>query len=59
MGLFGTALLGIAGSFLGGAFSNIMFNQRWDQPNATGAIGSVLGSLALLFILGRVNRTQV
>jgi uncharacterized membrane protein YeaQ/YmgE (transglycosylase-associated protein family) len=59
MGLLGTALLGIAGSFIGGVLSNLAFSHSWDNPSPAGIVGSVLGSLLLLFVFGRSGRTQL
>ena len=52
----GTLLLGLAGSFLGGLLGNLLFGGRWDHPVTAGWIGSVLGSLLLLALLGRTRR---
>ena len=56
MGLLTTMLLGVAGSFLGGLLGNLLFSGRWDHPSTAGWIGSVLGSLLLLALLGRSRR---
>ena len=59
MGMLGTLLLGVAGSFLGGLLGNLLFSGRWDHPSTAGWIGSVLGSLLLLALLGRTRRRHV
>ncbi|HET8935250.1 MAG TPA: GlsB/YeaQ/YmgE family stress response membrane protein [Polyangiales bacterium] len=57
MGLLATMLLGVVGSFLGGLVGNMLFaHGRWDQPSTAGWIGSILGSLLLLALLGRTRR---
>jgi len=50
MGLVGTVLLGIAGSFLGGFVGNLAYHRPFLEPNTAGLIGSVLGALAVLFL---------
>ena len=52
MGWVGTILLGVGGSLIGGTLGNLLFGGRWDQPVAAGWIGSVVGALVLLIILG-------
>lgn len=56
MGMLGTLLLGVAGSVLGGLLGNLLFGGRWDHPVTAGWIGSVLGSLLLLALIGRTRR---
>lgn len=56
MGILGTMLLGVVGSFLGGLVGNLLFGGHWDQPTTAGWIGSILGSLLLLALLGRTRR---
>jgi uncharacterized membrane protein YeaQ/YmgE (transglycosylase-associated protein family) len=59
MGILGTMLLGVVGSFLGGLVGNLLFGGQWDQPTSAGWIGSILGSLLLLALLGRTRRRSV
>ena len=58
IGLLGTILLGIAGSFVGGFLARALFN---DQK--VGFIGSVIGAMLLLLlfraVLGGHRRTHV
>lgn len=56
MGMLGTLLLGVAGSFLGGLLGNLLFGGHWDRPVTAGWIGSVLGSLLLLALIGQRRR---
>lgn len=56
MGMLGTLLLGVGGSFLGGLLGNLLFGGRWDHPVTAGWIGSVLGSLLLLALMGSRRR---
>ena len=59
MGMLGTLLLGVGGSFIGGLLGNLLFGGRWDHPVTAGWIGSVLGSLLLLALMGRTRRGHV
>lgn len=47
-----TALLGIAGSFMGGFVMSLITHSRFDEFNTAGLIGSVAGSLLLLVLVG-------
>lgn len=53
MGLLATALLGIAGSFVGGFLVSLVTHNRVTDLNTAGIIGSIVGALLLLFIVGR------
>ncbi len=53
MGLVATALLGIAGSFVGGFLVSLITNNRVMDLNTSGIIGSVAGALLVLFLVGR------
>ena len=62
MGLITTMLLGIGGSMLGGVIGNMLAGAdpvadggQWGITGA-GFIGSLLGSLAILAIIGMVRR---
>jgi uncharacterized membrane protein YeaQ/YmgE (transglycosylase-associated protein family) len=59
MSIIGTMLLGVAGSLLGGIVGNMLFGGRWDHPVTAGWIGSIIGSLLLLALLGRTRRTSI
>jgi uncharacterized membrane protein YeaQ/YmgE (transglycosylase-associated protein family) len=59
MGLLGTMLLGCVGSLAGGILGNLLFSSNWERPVAAGWIGSVLGALLLLAVLGRTRRTRL
>jgi uncharacterized membrane protein YeaQ/YmgE (transglycosylase-associated protein family) len=56
MGCFMTALLGCAGSFVGGSLGNVLLGRSLFDLNASGFIGSVLGALLVLFVVGRLRR---
>lgn len=51
LGLLRTSLLGVAGSFLGGAISYLLLGGSLFQ--ASGWIGSILGSVLVLAIFHR------
>jgi len=56
MGMLGTMLLGVGGSFLGGIVGNLVAGSHWDHPVTAGWIGSILGSLLLLALMGARHR---
>lgn len=58
MGFVATALVGIAGSFLGGLVGNLISGTPFLQLQSSGVIGSILGALAVLAILGWVGRRR-
>jgi uncharacterized membrane protein YeaQ/YmgE (transglycosylase-associated protein family) len=53
MGLAMTALLGAAGSLLGGFVGSFVGGHTIDQVRALGFVGGLCGALALLFLAGR------
>ncbi len=55
MGILATALLGIAGSFVGGFLASLVYGRSAADLHATGLVGAIIGSLVLLFIAGLVN----
>lgn len=59
MGLLGTMLLGCVGSLAGGILGNLLFSSNWERPVAAGWIGSIIGALLLLAVLGRTRRTRL
>ena len=56
MGLVMTAVLGIVGSFIGGFLGSLITDSRVTDFNTAGLIGSVLGSILLLLVVGRASR---
>lgn len=56
MGLIMTALLGIAGSFVGGFVGSLLSGASVLEFNTSGLIGSVLGALAVLALMGFAGR---
>lgn len=59
MGLVMTALLGIAGSFVGGFVGSMLSGASVLDFNTSGLIGSVLGALAVLAIMGFAGRRSL
>jgi uncharacterized membrane protein YeaQ/YmgE (transglycosylase-associated protein family) len=55
MGIAGTILLGVAGSFLGGFLARMLFDS---QETTAGIIGSVIGAIILLLIYNAVTRRR-
>jgi uncharacterized membrane protein YeaQ/YmgE (transglycosylase-associated protein family) len=56
MGLVATALLGIAGSFMGGFLVSLVTHNRITDFNTAGVLGSIVGAVVLLLIAGRFSR---
>jgi uncharacterized membrane protein YeaQ/YmgE (transglycosylase-associated protein family) len=58
MGFILTALLGIAGSFVGGWLGTLLSGAggQPDLHQAAGWIGSIIGALVLLFGYGMINK---
>ena len=59
MGILLTTGLGIAGSFLGGVLVSLATNHPLDQLHAAGFIGSVVGALLLLLLVGGMRNRRV
>lgn len=56
MGLVATMLLGVAGSFVGGMIGSLFFGGNLLDLHTSGLIGSVLGALLVMFIVGFGSR---
>jgi len=60
MSLLMTTLVGIVGSFVGGFVASLIHGGgNMFQLHASGIIGSILGALAILAILGYVGRSRL
>ena len=59
MGLGMTALLGVAGSFVGGFLVSLITHNRVTDLNTAGLLGSVLGALLLLLLVGSQRRSLI
>jgi uncharacterized membrane protein YeaQ/YmgE (transglycosylase-associated protein family) len=55
MGIGMTALLGVAGSFVGGFLVSVVTHNRVEDFNTAGAIGSIVGALLVLFLAGSMS----
>ncbi len=55
MGLVATALLGIAGSFVGGFLVSLVTHNRITDFNTAGVIGSIVGAILLLVLASRFS----
>jgi uncharacterized membrane protein YeaQ/YmgE (transglycosylase-associated protein family) len=56
MGLVATALLGMAGSFVGGLVGSIIYGGRMFELHSAGIIGSIIGALLVMFLVGMGGR---
>ncbi len=58
MGLAGTIVLGIVGSFIGGFLGWAIFGEDFDEGavQASGVIGSIIGAVLALLVWRAVNR---
>jgi uncharacterized membrane protein YeaQ/YmgE (transglycosylase-associated protein family) len=59
MSLVMTALLGVAGSFVGGFVGSMLTGHSILDLQTSGLIGSVLGALAILAIMGFAGRGRL
>jgi uncharacterized membrane protein YeaQ/YmgE (transglycosylase-associated protein family) len=59
MGIFATALLGIAGSFVGGFLASLITDARVTDFNTAGVIGSIIGAIVLLALASRFSSRSV
>lgn len=53
MGIVKTTLIGVAGSFIGGLLGNLISGSSFFHLASAGWIGSILGAVILMAILGR------
>jgi uncharacterized membrane protein YeaQ/YmgE (transglycosylase-associated protein family) len=56
MGVGMTILLGVAGSFVGGFIGALITDSRVTDFNTAGLIGSVVGAIVLLLLVGARGR---
>jgi uncharacterized membrane protein YeaQ/YmgE (transglycosylase-associated protein family) len=56
MGLMMTTLLGVAGSLVGGFLASLLFHAPYERFHPAGLLGSVIGALLLLIIVGGMPR---
>lgn len=55
MGCLATTALGMVGSLVGGTLGSLLFEGDLDI-SAAGILGSIVGALIVLFVLGRTGR---
>jgi uncharacterized membrane protein YeaQ/YmgE (transglycosylase-associated protein family) len=58
MGFLMTAILGIVGSFIGGFIGSLIGGESVMQLHSSGLIGSVVGALIVLAIMGASGRRR-
>jgi uncharacterized membrane protein YeaQ/YmgE (transglycosylase-associated protein family) len=58
MGFIATALVGIAGSFIGGFLGNMISGMPLLDLHASGFIGSIVGALLVLAIMSWSGRRR-
>lgn len=51
MGCLGTMLLGVAGSYVGGLLSSLIFNGEINLRQSSNFIGAVIGAVVALLLL--------
>jgi uncharacterized membrane protein YeaQ/YmgE (transglycosylase-associated protein family) len=56
MGIILTAILGIAGSFLGGWMGTLLDGRPLGESSPAGWIGSLLGACLILFLFGMYQK---
>lgn len=58
MSIVMTLIVGVVGSFVGGFISSLFTHRSVFEFHTSGIIGSILGALAVLFIMGYVSRRR-
>lgn len=58
MGFLATALVGMAGSFIGGFLGNIIAGYPLLDMHSSGFIGSLIGALVVLAIMSYAGRRR-
>ncbi|MBS2011306.1 MAG: GlsB/YeaQ/YmgE family stress response membrane protein [Deltaproteobacteria bacterium] len=59
MGFLATTLLGVAGSFIGGILGNVVSGGPLFELHSAGLIGSIIGALLVMFVMGMSGRRRV
>lgn len=59
MGLLATTLIGVAGSFVGGLIGNVIYGGPIFELHSAGLIGSIIGALLVMFLVGMGSRRRV
>jgi uncharacterized membrane protein YeaQ/YmgE (transglycosylase-associated protein family) len=58
LGLIMTSLLGVGGSFVGGAIGNLIHGDPLTVATPSGWIGSIVGSILILLVLGMMAKRR-
>jgi uncharacterized membrane protein YeaQ/YmgE (transglycosylase-associated protein family) len=58
LSLVATALLGMAGSFVGGLVASVIYGGPALGFHTAGIIGSIIGALLVMFLVGMGGRTH-
>ncbi len=58
IGLIMTSLLGIGGSFVGGAIGHAIHGIPITEPARAGWIGSIIGAVLILVIAGMISKNR-
>lgn len=58
MGILGTTVLGVVGSFIGGFLGSLFTHSRVTDLNTAGLIGSVIGAFLVLLAVGGITRRR-
>ena len=61
MGMIMTTILGVVGSFVGGALWNVFHGAPFMEPAPASWVGAILGAFLVLFVYGMMagRRTNV
>jgi uncharacterized membrane protein YeaQ/YmgE (transglycosylase-associated protein family) len=61
MGMIMTTILGVVGSFVGGAIGNAFYGGSLTDPSPSSWLGAILGAVIVLFVYGMTvgRRTNV
>jgi uncharacterized membrane protein YeaQ/YmgE (transglycosylase-associated protein family) len=61
MSFWGTVLVGVIGSFVGGFLGYIIFDKDLDEGalQASGIIGSIIGAVIVVLIYRAINRRNL
>lgn len=58
MGCLATILLGVAGSFLGGFISHLLFGSATEGMQPAGFVGAVIGGVLVLILFRKFIRSR-
>ena len=58
IGIILTTVLGIIGSFVGGAIGNLFNGSALLDPTPSGWLGSILGAFLILLVVGMVSKSR-